>query len=30
MNIKNNVLFHKKELRQFCNLRFLFGVSYSL
>ncbi|KEZ87746.1 MFS transporter [Clostridium sulfidigenes] len=29
MNIKNNVLFHKKELRQFCNLRFIFGISYS-
>ena len=29
MNIKNNVLFYKKELRQFCNLRFIFGISYS-
>lgn len=30
MSIKNNVLFEKRELRQFCTYRFIFGVSYSL
>lgn len=29
MNIKNNVLFKKKELLNFCILRFVFGISYS-
>ena len=29
MNIKNNVLFKKKELIQFCTYRFTFGISYS-
>lgn len=29
MNIKNNVLFKKIELRQFCTYRFIFGISYS-
>lgn len=29
MNIKNNVLFKKKELLNFCILRFIFGISYS-
>ncbi|MEG2740031.1 MFS transporter [Clostridium sp.] len=29
MNIKNNVLFKKKELLQFCTYRFTFGISYS-
>lgn len=30
MNIKNNVLFRKIELRQFCTYRFIFGIAYSL
>lgn len=30
MNIRNNVLFNKKELLHFCILRFIFGISYSL
>lgn len=29
MNIKNNILFKKKELLNFCTLRFIFGISYS-
>ena len=29
MNIKNNILFKKKELFNFCTLRFIFGISYS-
>lgn len=29
MNIKNNILFKKKELFHFCSLRFIFGISYS-
>ncbi len=29
MIIKNNVLFQKLELRQFCTYRFIFGISYS-
>lgn len=29
MNIRNNVLFKKKELLNFCVLRFIFGISYS-
>lgn len=29
MNIKNNILFKKKELFNFCSLRFIFGISYS-
>lgn len=29
MNIKNNILFEKKELLHFCILRFIFGISYS-
>lgn len=29
MGIKNSVLFQKRELRQFCILRFIFGISYS-
>ena len=29
MDIKNNVLFKKKELLNFCVLRFIFGISYS-
>lgn len=29
MSIKDSVLFKKKELRQFCILRFIFGISYS-
>ena len=30
MNIKNNILFTKKELLYFCIQRFAFGFSYSL
>lgn len=30
MSIKNSVLFKKRELRQFCTYRFIFGISYSL
>lgn len=30
MNIKNNILFKRKELLNFCILRFIFGISYSL
>ncbi|MDZ5254106.1 MFS transporter [Clostridium sp. LIBA-8841] len=29
MDIRNNVLFKKKELLNFCILRFIFGISYS-
>lgn len=29
MSIKNNILFQKLELRQFCTYRFIFGISYS-
>lgn len=29
MNIKNSVLFRKEELKNFCTLRFIFGISYS-
>ncbi|WP_354093107.1 hypothetical protein [Clostridium gasigenes] len=30
MIVKDNVLFGKGELRQFCIYRFIFGISYSL
>ena len=30
MNLKNNILFSKKELLYFCIQRFAFGFSYSL
>ncbi|MGL5647975.1 MAG: MFS transporter [Clostridium sp.] len=29
MNIKNSILFKEKDLRLFCILRFIFGISYS-